>query len=155
MSDALLIKSYLEAAGEAQDIMELVQKIKHTFEDHFDRTWFSLIIDGLPIDFRTVRLIREVVSLHSLHPGDEWLLYQGAIELGRFVYHVRKFLLPVIKERLRVSGLFPHQIVKDKTQYILRRFVVYTFPHNLERLACLTGELKDRLLVSYPFLEPA
>ena len=53
-----------------------------------------------------------------------------------------------------VSGLIPDRIVRDRYQYILRRFVAYTFPYNLERLEALTAELRTHLLGTYPDLEP-
>ena len=137
-----------------ETLLPVIRKIRRVFEDHFDRTWFSIIIDGLPIDFRTVRMIRELVALQSIHVGDEWFIYQGAVELTRFVLLIRRFLLPVLKERLGVSGLVPHRIVRDRTQYILRRFVAYTFPYNLDRLEALTSELREHLLGSYPDLKP-
>src|SRR5258706_12501772 len=57
------------------EILKLIGELKNVFENHFDRTWFSLIIDGMPIDFRTVRDIRELVSLTSLYPGEERQIY--------------------------------------------------------------------------------
>ena len=69
------------------EILKLLGELKEVFENHFDRTWFSLIIDGMPIDFRTVRDIREVVSLTSLYPGEEWQIYQGVLELETFCLH--------------------------------------------------------------------
>jgi hypothetical protein len=136
-------------------LVPLIRRIRRVFEDHFDRTWFAIIIDGLPIDVRTVRMIRELVSLESIHIGDEWFIYQAMLELNRFVLLVRKFLLPVLKERLGVSGLVPHRMVRDRTQYILRRFVAYTFPYNLQRLEELAVELRDELLGVFPALQPA
>ncbi len=136
-------------------IMSLIEAIREVFDKHFDRTWFSIIIDGLPISFRTVREIRELVSLQSVHPGDERAIYQGVLELEEFIHHVRRFLLPVLKERLQVSWLSPDKVVRDKVQYILRRLVVYSFPHNLARLDALTEELRRELLASYPFLSVA
>ena len=135
-------------------LLPLIRKIRRVFEDHFDRTWFAIIIDGLPIDFRTIRMIRELVGLQSIHVGDEWFIYQAVVELSRFSLLIRKFLLPVLKERLGVSGLIPDRIVRDRSQYILRRFVAYTFPYNLERLETLTTELRTHLLSAYPGLEP-
>jgi len=143
----------LESSNAA--LVPLIRRIRRVFEDHFDRTWFAIIIDGLPIDARTVRMIRELVSLESIHVGDEWFIYQAMLELNRFVLLVRKFLLPVLKERLGVSGLVPHRMVRDRTQYILRRFVAYTFPYNLQRLEELAAELREEMLGVYPALQPA
>jgi hypothetical protein len=140
------------AADPAGEILGLISELRTIFENHFDRTWFSLIIDGMPIDLRTVRDIREMVSLTALYPGEEWLIWQGILELETFHRTVKRFLLPVIKERLGVSWLLPHRRVRDAQQYILRKFVAFTFPYNLERLRRLTGKLKARLLLYYPFL---
>jgi hypothetical protein len=134
-------------------ILPLIRKIRRVFEDHFDRTWFAIIIDGLPIDFRTIRMIRELVGLESIHVGDQWFIYQAVVELSRFSLLIRKFLLPVLKERLGVSGLMPDRIVRDRYQYILRRFVAYTFPYNLERLEALTADLRASLVSAFPELE--
>jgi hypothetical protein len=135
------------------EILGVVEELRDVFENHFDRTWFSLIIDGMPIDIRTVREIRELVSLTSIYPGEEWQLFQGVLELEMFHQTVKRFLLPVLKERLGISWLYPRMRVRDAQQYILRKFVAFTFPYNLERLRRLTLKLKSRLLFHYPFLE--
>ena len=106
----------------------------------------------MPIDFRTVREIRELVSLTSIYPGEEWEIFQGVQELETFYYTVKRFLLPVLKERLGISWLFPQKRVRDPQQYILRKLVAFTFPYNLERLRRLTQKLKVCLLLHYPFL---
>ena len=54
-----------------ETLLPVIRKIRQVFEDHFDRTWFSIIIDGLPFDFRTIRIIRELATLQSIHVGDE------------------------------------------------------------------------------------
>ena len=137
----------------SESLLPVIRRIRQVFEDHFDRTWFSIVIDGLPIDFKTIRVIRGLVALESVHTGDELFIYEAVLELNRFVLLVRKYLLPVLKERLGVSGLMPDRVVRDRTQYILRRLVAYTFPFNLQRLAELNQDLKRRLLDHYPSLE--
>ena len=111
----------LEEELEAQNrrdahLLVLIGQVRDIFENHFDRTWFSLIIDGMPIDFRTVRDIRELVSLTSLYPGEEWQIYEGVQELEIFCRTVKHFLLPVLKERLGISWLFPQKRVRDAQQ---------------------------------------
>jgi len=133
-------------------IEEQIGEIREVFEDHFDRTWFSILIDDLPIDAKTIREIRELVSLTRVYPEDIALIYNGVEELESFIVHVRRYLVPFIKDRLMVSGFFPRDMLKDKTQYILRRLVAYTFPFNLDRLSLLTARLKATLLNYYPYL---
>ena len=151
MSEATLDSIDYELARDTE-ILRIIGKLRDVFENNFDRTWFSLIIDGMPIDLRTVRDIRELVSLSSLYPGEEWQIFQGVRELETFHRTVKRFLLPVLKERLGISWLFPQKRVRDAQQYILRKFVAFTFPYNLERLRRLTIELKSCLLSYYPFL---
>ena len=138
--------------SEDGEILTLIGELRDVFENNFDRTWFSLILDGIPIDLRTVRSIRELVSLTSLYPGEEWQIMRGVEELEAFCVTVKRFLLPVLKERLGISWLFPQRRVRDPHQYILRKFVAFTFPYNLERLRRLTQKLKSRLLLHYPSL---
>ena len=147
----------LEEELEAQNrrdahLLVLIGQVRDIFENHFDRTWFSVIIDGLPIDFRTVREIREMVSLTTIYPGEEWEIYQGVLELETFVLTVRRQLLPVLRERLGISWLFPGRRVRDRNQALLRRLVAITFPYNLERLRLAAARLKEGLLSFYPRL---
>jgi len=134
------------------DLLRLIAELREVFENNFDRTWFSLVLDGMPIDLRTIRNIRELVSLTSLYPGEEWQILRGVQELEEFHATVKRFLLPVLKERLGISWLLPQKRVRDPHQYILRKFVAFTFPYNLERLRRLTQKLKSRLLAYYPSL---
>jgi len=138
--------------SEDGEILRLIGDLRDVFENNFDRTWFSLILDGIPIDLRTVRNIRDLVSLRTIYPGDEWQVMRGIQELEAFHVAVKRFLLPVLKEKLGISWLFPQKRVKDPHQYILRKFVAFTFPYNLERLRRLTVTLKARLLLHYPTL---
>jgi hypothetical protein len=134
------------------DLLCLIGQVREIFENYFDRTWFSVIIDGLPIDFHTVREIRQMVSLKTLYPGEEWQIYQAVLELEMFVLTVRRQLLPVLKERLGISWLFPGRRVRDRNQFLLRKLVAITFPYNLERLRAANLRLKDGLLSYYPRL---
>lgn len=134
------------------DLLRRIGQVRDIFENYFDRTWFSVIIDGLPIDFRTVREIRQMVSLTALYPGEEWQVWQGVLELETFILTVRRQLLPVLRERLGISWLFPGRRVRDRNQIMLRKLVAVTFPYNLERLRAATLRLKDGLLSYYPRL---
>jgi hypothetical protein len=151
VSEAALERFSLEDTRE-EEILGIIAELRDVFDDHFDQTWFSLIIDDMPIDFHTVRDIRELVSLTTLYPGEEWVVLQGAQELEIFCTTLKRFLLPVLKERLGVSWLFPQKRVHDTQEYIVRKFVAFTLPYNLERLRRLTLKLKACLLFHYPFL---
>ncbi|HET6485726.1 MAG TPA: hypothetical protein VFH83_04865 [Spirochaetia bacterium] len=151
MSEAVLEKVSVPLSGDPE-ILSLIAEVREVFENHFDRTWFSLVLDGMPIDLRTVRDIRSLVSLTEIFPGEEQHLYQGVLELEKFCNALKRLLLPVLKERLGISWLKPKWRVRDPQQYILRKFVAFTFPYNLERLRRMTQRLKALLLSHYPSL---
>ena len=151
MSEAVLEKGSVPLSGDPE-ILSLIAEVREVFENHFDRTWFSLVLDGMPIDLRTVRDIRSLVSLTEIFPGEERNLYQGVLELEKFCNALKRLLLPVLKERLGISWLKPKWRVRDPQQYILRKFVAFTFPYNLERLRRMTQRLKGLLLLHYPSL---
>lgn len=152
MSEAALEQITHEYTRDVE-ILKLIAELKDVFENYFDRTWFSLLIDGMPVDYRTMRDIRELVSVTSLAPGEEWQVFQGVLELETFSLTVKRFLLPVLKERLGISWLIPQMRVRDTQQYILKKFVAFTFPYNLEKLRRLTAKLRAILLLYYPFLQ--
>lgn len=133
-------------------LLDLIGQVRDIFENHFDRTWFSVVVDGLPLDVRIVREIRQMVGLKTLYPGEEWEIYQAVLELETFVVTVRRQLLPVLRERLGISWLFPGRRVRDRNQVMLRKLVAITFPYNLERLRVATLRLKEGLLSYYPRL---
>ncbi|MGO9412435.1 MAG: hypothetical protein ACLQCB_17005 [Spirochaetia bacterium] len=151
MSEIALHPGDAEFSGNFE-ILRLIGELRDVFENNFDRTWFSLILDGIPVDLRTVRNIRDLVSLTTIYPGEEWQIWRGIQELEAFHATVKRFLLPVLKERLGISWLLPQKRVRDPHQYILRKFVAFTFPYNLERLRRLTLKLKAKLLAYYPSL---
>lgn len=134
-----------EVIGEqqtARNLLAIIEDIRTVFDTHFDKSWFAILIDDLPIDKRTLREIRTLVSLRFIQPGDELLIREGVRELEQFIALVRQFLLPVIRDKLGITGFPDRKKELDKQQLILRQFVFYTFPHNLNRLEELTRELK-------------
>jgi hypothetical protein len=131
-------------------LIEIIEDIRHVFENYFDRTWFAVLIDDLPIDSRTIREIRNLVALRFFHIGDELTIREGIRELENFILCIRQFLLPVMRDKMGVSGFPNKKSSLDEHQKILRKFVLYAFPHNLETLAELTAELKEALYSSYP-----
>jgi hypothetical protein len=134
------------------EILAAIRDLREAFENNFDRTWFSVILEGLPMGYGTLREIRDLVALRTLYPGDEKEVYAGVLLMEGFIANAKRFLLPVIRERLGVSYLHPGKMVRDRRQLVFRCFVAYTFPYNLERLQEYTERLKALLLFHYPFL---
>lgn len=104
-----------------------------------------MIIDDLPIDFTTLRQIRELLLVTEVYPEDLANLQFGVEQLRHFVADLYRYLMPVLKERLGVSGLRPTRIQMDPSERVHRQLLYLSFPYNLARLRELTNEL-DRCL---------
>ena len=132
------------------EIVDCIRRIRDVFEQNFDRAWFGVLMDDVPMGIRTLREIRNLVLFDSIYPGDEHDIHTGLLELEDFVKTIRMYLLPLIREKLGISKLQPRALVRDRNQYLLRRLLAYTFPYNVERLASLTRELRLCLSSTYP-----
>ncbi len=102
------------------ELLRLIAQLRECFENNFDRTWFSVVIDGIPVDPRTVREIRLMVSLRTLYEGEEHLLWQGVAELETFIAAIKRFLLPVLRERLALPPVSPQIVVSEANRDDLR-----------------------------------
>jgi hypothetical protein len=132
------------------EILDCIRRIREVFDQNFDRAWFGVLMDDVPMGISTLRDIRSLVLFDSILPGDEEEILSGLVELEEFVRSVRSYLLPLIREKLGISRLKPRALVRDRNQYLLRRLLAYTFPYNVERLASLTRELRLCLSTYYP-----
>ncbi len=127
------------------EALSIVAETRELFEEYFDRTWLTLLVDDMPIDRALLRDIRRLLATRELYPGDERDLREGAQALSLFVFEAQRRLLPMIRERLGISGLAPTRRVADSTQMLLRRLVASAFPDNLEHLRILSERLEASL----------
>jgi hypothetical protein len=122
-------------------LLTSIAALREHFRKHFDRGWLAMIIDDLPIDFTTLRQIRQLLSITEIHPEDLETLRFGAGQLQQFAGGLRRHLEPVLKERLGVSGLLEHRPRLTETERVHRQLLCLSFPYNLSRLEELTSEL--------------
>jgi hypothetical protein len=132
------------------EIVDCIRRIRDAFDQNFDRAWFGVLMEDVPMGIRTIREIRNLVTFDVIYPGDEEDILAGLIELEDFVKTIRKYLLPLIREKLGISKLRQRSLVRDRNQFLLRKLLAYTFPYNVERLASLTRELRFCLAATYP-----
>lgn len=93
------------------------------------------------IDFTTLRQIRQLLTVTEVYPEDLSTVRFGADQLRHFAADLRRYLLPVIRERLGVSELLPSRPRFDEVQRVRRQLLCLSFPYNLTRLEELTTEL--------------
>jgi len=122
-------------------LLTSIAALREHFGRHFDRGWLAMIIDDLPIDFTTLRQIRQLLTVTEVYDEDLDSIRFGAEQLQHFAAGLRRYLLPVLKERLGVSGLLPTRPRFDETQRVHRQLLCHSFPYNLTRLEELTTEL--------------
>jgi hypothetical protein len=120
-------------------------RILELFESHFDRPWLTKILDDMPIQPDTIKQVRQF--LHREESADDNLsdLRAGVEILQSFVSFLEHQLLPVLRDRLGLSGLDPNYRIRDRDTRVLEGMVAYTFPHNLDRLKALCRQLADLL----------
>jgi hypothetical protein len=122
-------------------LLTTIAALREHFSRHFDRGWLAMIIDDLPIDFTTLRQIRQLLTVTEVYPEDLSTVRFGADQLRHFAADLRRYLLPVIRERLGVSELLPSRPRLDEVQRVHRQLLCLSFPYNLTRLEELTTEL--------------
>ena len=118
-----------------------LEALREHFDRHFDRGWLAMIIDDLPIDSSVVRQIRDALALPVVYADDLPEIRYGVDTLRVFATELRRHLLPVLRDRLGVSGfrgLRPGQRADDRVH---RQLLCMSFPHNLQRLEELVGDL--------------
>ena len=126
-------------------ITNTIQALRHEFQTNFDQSWFLVIIESLPLTIKTIREIRELLYSDTLHSVNLQNIKEKIKNLETFIMVIKEYLLPVIKEKLRISYLSPKTIVYDRDKFVMRQFIAYTLPHNLNKLNNLTKQLKSDL----------
>ena len=128
---------------EAKAIRNYLGQIRECFESHFNQNWLLLLMDELPLNHRAMLEIHEFLD-RAISPEFDLSELGARIPLlENFVKQLIRYLLPSLREKLGVSGWLPIRRIWDKRQLILREFIAYTFPANLETLFLLTRKLKS------------
>jgi hypothetical protein len=134
----------LADAGKRNRLLSSIHQIRDQFEKHFDRSWLSVVIDELPLEHRTVREIREFLHIVELSQDDDQRIESGLDELRRYIWTLKKHLLPQVKELLGVSAFSYGRRRMDKSQYVLRRLTAHALPYNLAQFEILVDNLESQ-----------
>ena len=126
-------------------VRSCLREIADLFRSHFDQNWLLLLLDRFPVDGVAMNEIRELMNHDAFFLEPDRLAARLAL-LDGYIQHLRRYLLPGLREKLGISGLLPisHRVY-GREQQLLRRLVAYTFPFNLERLAGLASQLRQVL----------
>ncbi len=126
-------------------VRSCLREIAALFRSHFDQSWLLLLLERFPVDAVAMNEIRDLMNHDASFLEPDRLTARLALLEG-YIQHLRRCLLPGLREKLGVSGLLPpSRRYHGKEQLLLRRLVAYTFPFNLDRLARLTSQLRQVL----------
>ena len=123
-----------------------LEALRAHFDVHFDRGWLAMIIDDLPLETTLLREIRGLLALTLVYEDDLPEIRYGVGKLLEFVAELRRHLLPVLRDRLRVSGFAATRRERNEER-IYRQLLCVTFPHNLDRLETLAHDLEGAVIV--------
>lgn len=129
--------------------LQVLDEIRYIFAICFENPVTAILIRDLPIDFKTFRDVRNLLSVSKFGPDTVVLLETGVSELEQLIKDVKKYFLPQAKELMGVSNLHPKSMVLQQDQRTLRKLIICTFPDNLNKLDSLAGELKNILALIY------
>ena len=126
-------------------VIKLYYQLRAYYKTHFENTWFYILLDGLPLDQILLRDIRDFVKIHEDWEMSDQRITKGIRDLEIFITTLRNYLLPYLKEKLRISYLKPESRVRDRDQLAIRRLMAYAIPITVRELANLAGQLKAQL----------
>ncbi len=122
-----------------------LRQIAELFHSQFEQNWLVLLLERFPMDAVAMNEIRGLMRRDTafVEPAR---LSEGLAVLEGYTQHLRRCLLPGLREKLGISGLLPDaRRVWGREQQLLRGLVAYTFPFNLERLERLASRLREAL----------
>ena len=125
---------------DSRQLLEKVTELRATFEKHFENPWFFTLLEGVPVDPLLIKDVRDFLKIEESWAITEARSREGIRNLELFVLTLRHYLLPSIKERLRISPLRPDMMITDKDQKAIRALIAYSIPIKVE---ILDGQIQD------------
>jgi hypothetical protein len=123
-------------------ILELIDDIRGLFRRHFQSGYFYTVLERMRFNPVYLNDIERLIKQQSIYPGDYYLLKTGVTALQEFVGFARRYIQPVIREELGISGFgVQSNRSRDRTAKVVKELFAATFPHNLHTLTELTAQL--------------
>jgi hypothetical protein len=128
-----------------REILARIAGIRSSFNDNFENPWFFMLLEGIPIDPILLKDLRDFIRIEEIWAADENRATQGIRNFEIFILTLRRYLIPCIKERLRISNLKPESLVRDRDQLAIRKLVAYSVPLKVSILDDLVKSFKLEL----------
>ncbi len=120
----------------------ILEEIRELFARGFDQNWLLMLLDQHPAEPGTMSEIRDLLDPSSANQDDPIKLLYRADIIVDFVAHLRRFILPGLREKLGVSGLLPGRPARDRDRRAYFTMVCHVFPANVDRLEELAAQLR-------------
>ena len=128
---------------ETRQILFLIEAVGSLFDNNFDKGWFLNLLEKMSFSSSVLREIRQMLQLETLYERDIYTLDSGVTGLEEFIVFARRYLQPVLRDELGVSGFSQESPeTTDQSSAVVKGFFIYAFPYNLDRLEGLVGQLK-------------
>ncbi|MCF7928076.1 MAG: hypothetical protein K9L68_03805 [Spirochaetales bacterium] len=119
-------------------------RVRELFRIYFDNSWFVGILERMSFNSLTLHEIRRMLEMRSSYVTDSYRLLTGVRALEELVAFTRRYVLPVIRDELGVSGFTRHKNrSQDPITQVVKGLFSATFPANLMHLEELTTELTE------------
>jgi hypothetical protein len=118
----------------------VIDEILMLLTTYFNQNWFLILVEDIPVNIQSIKEIHHYLSLG--HTLDIEKIKEIVTVLDHLINTIKRYILPVIREKLRISYLIPHTMIKDKNLLVIHRLIACVFPYNFERLSMLTARLK-------------
>ena len=120
----------------------LVKELLQLLEFYFKQNWFLLLLEDLPGKRLELHEISGLLSFPEISIHDVQKIQDIINLLDHFVHSIKRYLLPVLREKLRISGLSPEKRLKSKEELLRNGLIASVFPDNLKRLSCISEQIK-------------
>jgi len=115
-------------------ISGICDQLAETINQTLNQAWFYKAADNLPINIENLSYIIELFTLNTYYNQDYLKMQEAIALLKNLVTEIKRYLLPVIKERLGISYLTERRHAKKSHEFIYYSFIAYTFPVNLQKI---------------------
>ena len=127
-------------------LLPLFKELKAMFSGFFDQNWFFILLDNSDIETRTLNDILDLLEQDfSLVENNDDKFVDLTLLLSKLLLEVTQILLPVIREKLCISGFQKSEIAFAQNEYVRRILIAQVFPDNLKRLEEIVRQLRATL----------
>ncbi|MBI9107738.1 MAG: hypothetical protein JEZ04_13405 [Spirochaetales bacterium] len=124
----------------------IIDELRELYFGQFDNHWFITLLDSNAFNTSRLRYIQNMLVIQSIYSTEAAVFNDGIETLEEVILTARRYILPVLRDKLRISGFYKSRGNDSKEELVMRDLFSYTFPYNLKRLEELTIDLKENLL---------